>query len=438
MSTSKRELIWALLALAVFAALMGWLQKRVAERTKPLQPSYSTFSGAPDGCLALYLLLNELGMQPTRHTASQYEYPEGGCVVLLGSNPFAAAFSGGLDVKRARLWMEQGGTLILGTDEYLYMTPDALLEELEPEAKDLNSGIPATAPPGALAALKRAGRQGNISAMLRSYASGNIYKMKDGAKLWAGVESLEVGHSGYGGNHLMKDYGLDTLLATYDPNVMSPAAEPLIRHKAVGKGGLFILDCPEILTNSWLDSEDNHRAALALIALAARGRTLSFDEQALGYRTSGYNGLTIITRTLGGRLLIALVVVLAMLWLGEAIRPARSEPRPPAPRRQSIELVHAQAGLLLRAGARHTVAAALVDGLRRHCAESGLRRAPGDAALADWARRLMAERGAPRVELDALAAYLAERLLPRSGVEITALARACDYLRESLAKGEGP
>lgn len=434
----RRELFLALAVIAAFAAGLAWLQQRINSGYKPPKPPYSTFSGAQDGCLALYLLLEQSGFRPQRFTGSAYDYPDQGCVVVLGSSEFGVVFGGTVNPKRARLWMQEGGWLVIGCDDYMEFQLDALLEELEPEAKDAFNTVTPAAPLPALAAHERSGQIGEPSAMLRPYQGGEVYRLAPGASLWEGVETFEVAQPGYSGYSAVKDFKVDTLLATYDPSVLSPPAYAVIRYKTVGKGALLILDRPEFLSNGWINRADNHRLALNLFTFAAPGRPLLFDEGALGYSSREYNGITMITRTLGGRLLIALTAVLALFWLGQAIRPARSLPQPVPPRRHGAEMVYAQASLLLRANARPSVAESLAAGLRRSCTEAGLPRAPSDRELAEWATRAASSHAAPRAELAALAAYLRERFLPPSGSELAALARATDYLRGLLRRGERP
>lgn len=435
---SQREILLAVLVIAAFVLVLVWLQKRVLERTKPPAPAYSSFSGARDGCLALYLLLEQAGLQPQHYTGSEFDYPPGGCVAVLGGTQMDIMFGGTVNPKRARLWMEQGGTLIYACDYMMGYQLDTLLKELDPGAPDLNSASVPQAPRSALAGHDRGGQSGEPSAMLRPFHGGERYKLLGGSRLWRGVKEVELALPDYSSYVSGKDYQLDTLFATYDPQTTAPNAEPVIRYRKVGQGALFILDRPEFLTNSWINRADNLRLALAFFAAAGQGRPLLFDESALGYSSHQYNGITIITRTLGGRLLLALAAVLALFWLGQAIRPARSLPQPLAPRRHGVEMVYAQASLLLRTNARHSVAESLASGLRRSCQEAGLARAPSDGELAAWAERRAASQPAQRADLGALAAYLRERFLPRSGSEIAALARACDALREGLRKGERP
>jgi hypothetical protein len=102
-------------------------------------------------------------------------------------------------------------------------------------------------------------------------------------------------------------------------------------------------------------------------------------------------------------------------------------------------MVLAQADLFRRANARHSVADALVDTLRRaHMEALHTLSMPSPAELATWIRANYSKLEPRRQKaVEPLLAYLDTRMLPRSGGELAAIASACDLLRARLNAGQG-
>jgi len=422
-----------LLLTLLFLGAAVWLALRPQQQGAADYPPYSTVSPGKEGCLAFYELLEELHYEPRRFSQTEYHYPSNCCMVALqAADEFSVLFSGSLDVKALRLWLEEGGRLVLASSGEFDSTIRDLLEELEPDSTQLGQ---ATAERRLLARRVRDGQPGKLTAMSRAYKPGSIFELKDTRPpLFHDVRYIETAEPDISSN-----LGCDAMLATYDPSFGSPQLEPLLLYRQHGAGELFVLLRPEMVTNDWISRADNHKLLLNLIDYAGRDRPLYFDEHLHGYTGQGENALGLLFHSTGGRLLLGLAALLCLFWLGQAISPARSAAQLVPPRRQSTEMVLAQADLFRRGNARHSVADALVETLRRSYMEAlHLPLAPGFRELAVWARAAAAELdNRQRKSLEPLLSYLDTRLLPRSGAELASIAQGCDLLRARLEQGLG-
>jgi hypothetical protein len=198
----------------------------------------------------------------------------------------------------------------------------------------------------------------------------------------------------------------------------------------VGQGALVWVSTPEIASNAWIDRADNHRLLLTLFKYAAQGGTVSFDEYTHGYRQQSASALGLLFQSPGGRLLLALLGLCALAFAGAAVSPARFLPPPVPPRRQTQEMVLAQASLYERAGPRRGTTRLLLDGLRQAVRQhERWNTPPDDARLARWLR----DRAGEGWTVDAaLLEVLEGRALVGSRQQLLRLAQACDRLRHRL------
>jgi hypothetical protein len=441
--SGRSEGILVVAVLVGFIVLCIWIVMRMGAG-KPAYPPGSSYSPNPDGVLALYELLQASGMQVRRFGDSEYEYPKQACMLLVEegmANPSQLMFSQ-LNVKALALWLQEGGRLVLFSsalqEDYApwSSTGQQLLDYLD--GKEIRSGsmfespAPASgtqasnttdaAPPEpvAIAKYKGAGQAGSATAPVRDYRPGYRYVLnKPRPKLFADVGEIEAAElSG------LKCNSAIPLLSAGDP------PEPVLLHRQVGQGELYWMPRSEVCTNSWLRRADNHRLMLAVLAYAARGRTLYIDEHIHGYNRDRSNAGSMLLHTLGGKLILGAGLALALCFLGAAVRPARFQPQPPPPRRTSTEMVLAQAGLFRRAGLRRGVVERLLDGVRRaYMREYVLPMLPDNNMLLGWARGYA---GSGMIHAKFLLIYLETGAVPRGETELVRLARACDWARERL------
>jgi hypothetical protein len=402
-----------------FIALSLWYVLRPRE-VEMHYPAYSSYSPLRDGSGALYELLEGVGASPQRHLATEYDYAEGACVlaVLGHEDDLQSVFAPKLDFRELRDWLERGGSLVMlaSVDSIIAMSLESELLEDSPLAHQ-----PTTVPQGRDLALTGTSSAGASAAMSRVYQVGYQYElspMREG--LFASVRNIEIAQPVY-------MTGTDAVsLLTYGPD------NPVLLYKQFGKGELFWLTCPEIVTNSWIERADNHRLLLAVIGRAMQDRPLYFDEYIHGYTGSGSNVVQLLFKTRGGHLLLALCAAVIVIYLGLAISPARSEPMPVPPRRQASEMVLAQADLYRRAGLRSGIAAHLVEGLRRALMDARHEHnPPSNIELLRWLR----DTGLDQSLADAsLISYLTSGRQPENERAFMRFARSCDLIAVRLRK----
>jgi hypothetical protein len=263
------------------------------------------------------------------------------------------------------------------------------------------------------------------------YYPGHFYETGEAKpRLWQRISQLEVAD----------DYpyhlpDMQVLLGSYDPQ-SSGTVKPLLLYMPVGKGELYWMAAPELLSNHWLASGDNADFALSAIDLLRRPaeggqpRQLYFDEHSHGMSKAGHNAFSMVTQTTGGRLLLLTGLLFVLLFAGAAVRPAKSIIEQVPQRRVATEMVLAQADLYQRAGARYALAESLVDGLRRAFMQSRHTSIPpNDRALLEWLN-------ASGQNEAALADFLRSKMLPPSGKHLLELAQSCDRLRTKLEQGQ--
>jgi len=400
-SSLRAESVILWLSLAVFAALALWVAAHYAAREE-YYPPYSTYSPRPEGAKALYELLKQEGFSVERYGDLEYDYPEDSCVIALAEPElsFSSMFYGQLDANAVWDWLDQGGRLIYASDPMLF-EGTSLLDELlklelgdapeveewrtiprEAESNGSTGGEGYYVHPAVAANELGSGGEGQSTAIWRSYQPGTRFALPDNRPpLWADVSVIEVGYLQY-----FEWPAADVLLGA------GRYGWPVVLYRQIGTGEIYWIVRPEICANGWLNRSDNHRVLLALVDRAAPDGTVYFDEHIHGYQEQRHNALSLLLSTTGGRLLLALGAALVLLFLGAAVRPARSHPQPVPPRRQSTEMVLAQADLYQRAGAVNIIVESLLDGVRRSFMQAfHLTSLPTETQLGAWLREQQAE-----------------------------------------------
>lgn len=412
----RSDSLVTVLALLGFVLATFWLLQRTHIDEEQTYSPLTTYSPKPDGAQALYELLASVGSKPQRFGETEYHYPNNACIVLLESAGMPALF-GDVDAKALRLWLERGGTLVLGAppeDEGFGIVPQ-LMKELqidEPTPKD----VQAINTPRCEATLAGPGTAGKLTPYSRFDTKGDIYELPSPKPvLFTGVKRIE--HAG----------ATPTLIAGVQ---LLGSDSPVLWYRKVGKGELYWLTRPEMLSNSWLARADNHRLLLNVFDAAAHGRPLYFDEHIHGFARETPNLMALLAHTRGGHLLLTLCGLALLLFAGAAVRPAKFKVEKVPERRQGVEMVLAQADLYERANARHVIADSQIDSLRRAYMERRhLASPPSEKEVLLWVESCWVG-DAQRKSV--LAEYLRNKLLSRSSHALLELARACDDAKSML------
>lgn len=449
--------VWlVVISLLLLCAVAIWLMSGFGNGA-PSYPPMSTYSPRPEGAKALYALCQYAGLDARQYHDTEYDYPPGaGCVVLDKPDTTTPMFMGGaLDARALRLWLEDGGRLLLVSEALRSLGPELFAEidrgegltpyggsVLEWEYPDSTTsrqqpvvsgaqdgesaaeelGIFVTDAPNIADWSDNSQRSGQAAALWRMYRPGHIFELSpERAEFWKDVRLIETAAAG-----MVPFVRGDVLLATED------ATQPVVIYRRVGRGELLWLTRPEIASNDWIDRVDNHRLLLALLTHTAGGGPLYFDEHIHGYARQSPSLVGLLLDTTGGRLLLALAVAIIMLFLGAAVRPARFHAQPVPPRRQAAEMVLAQADLYRRAGSSRATARHLLNGLQRALAKA--RGSSVGAAQLSLPGALAAARQNPAVsarDVDYLLDFSSGGR-PVNNAELRHLARACDALRRAL------
>jgi hypothetical protein len=461
-------------SIVVFAVVSIWLTLGVGGGEQ-YYPPMSTYSPRPAGAKALYELCQASGLQVERFHDSEYEYPPGACVVVLDSpdTSFSPLIGGGLDVRALRLWLEDGGRLVLFSDP-MRNTGGELFAEidesqgLEPYGELLNwdevlantreidgsntsgVGIEAdiqefTCSQDVLAVEDNSsGGEGTPTALWRIYKEGERHQLSSNRPpLWQDCQTIETAYQGY-----LPYVRGEVLLATSTGGTtwsspgqggedvgeeLATAVDPVALYRRVGEGELIWVPRYEIASNQWISRVDNHRLILSLLAYATRGEGFLIDESIHGYQHRRATISGMLFTTTGGHLLLLLTATVFLLFAGAAVRPARFLPQPMPPRRQATEMVLAQASLYRRAGVWRSVAMSLLDGVRRSFASTS-RNAAGPTR--EQLAGLLAEFPSQTSESSAIMqAATAGDDWVLSTRELIKLARECDAVRKRLPGG---
>lgn len=449
---------WLIVAgLGLLCAMAWWLISTYKQGQASYQPM-STYSPRPEGAKALFELSHYAGLDPQRFYDTEYDYPHQACVVVLDkpANPATALVAKRLDVRALRLWLEDGGRLVLFSEPLGVVGPELFAEidrgaGLKPYGGsifDWNPSAPELQPPAGhglspsmagsptqevpkfkvdssvVASWSSVSRQsGSAGALWRLYKTGNRYALPDQRPVfWSTVDTFETAPG-----DMMPYVRGDVLLAADDPTW------PVVIYRRVGAGEVFWITRPELAANGWIARADNHRLDLAILTQAAAGGALYFDEHIHGYTHRGPGATWLLFHTTGGHLLLALAVGLIVLFMGAAVRPARFLPQPRPPRRQAAEMVLAQADLYRRAGSSGQAAFHLLEGVRRELSAPGGGTGMDRQALAAALGGMLDRVDLNRRDVNLVREHLEGRRSAKAA-ELVQLARACDAIRWALRR----
>ncbi len=417
-AAAGRELPVMIALLLVFAVAAVWVLGRI-QADYESYPAYSTHSPKPEGAKALWLFCQELGLAPEQFFESEYDYPNNCAMVVLhedGMESGAWLFDP-YDCSAVIDWVEEGNCLIIGTP------PQSMLASLLEEKLDGQGYGSFTADPRVVGQFLQAGRGGQSQAILRAFQPGQRYELSDDRpELWRNTEIIETA-GGFGASYLAS---ASVLLAVSNP------PEPIVLHFSMGEGEVLWLLRPEVLANDWLDRSDNAQLAWTLMTYASKYGPLYFDEHVHGYARPHKNTLQLMFTTTGGWLILAGLGSILLLLAGRAVQPARFIIRPVTPRRDSTEMVLAQADLYRRARVTGLLGRGLLDSYRR-ALQAVLRDGAtlDEAAFRDVLGRLRARSGGGR---PLVARFLETGAVPQRPVELAAFAHELGSLLEQARR----
>jgi hypothetical protein len=419
-SAPSAEVAVVVVILAVFAAVSLWVINRIQIDYEDL-PAYTTVSSQPEGTLALWQMCQELGLHVERFYDSEYDYPPASAMVVLQEDGLsdAAMMFDPYNFDVVEEWVEQGNCLIVATPP-LSMLSTAITAKLGPLQYTSY-----TADPRVCSKFLQAGQTGQTTAIWRVYKPGEQYTLpKNAPPIWKGVGEIETAGA-IGAPKL----DAAVLLATADP------PEPVVLHILKGKGEVFWLLRPELATNNWLGRAGNAQVMWSLLSYASRYGTVYFDEHIHGYQRPHKSSLQLIFTTTGGWLMLAGLASVLIMLLGRAVLPARIVVRPVPPRRDSTEMVLAQADLFRRAHVTGLVGRSLVNSYRR-ALHAVLRdgQALDEAAFRQTLIQLIAASGGGR---PLVAQYAATGGVPGKPAELAEFAQELGSLLEHARQQRG-
>jgi hypothetical protein len=285
-------------------------------------PRYSTYSADGDGTLALYRWLASLGYRVRRVESVPFS-PAGDLDALFVVAPtvsYAADEAG-----RLVAWVRDGATAVValewGADQ------DALLRALGARLEALpaeGSGAASTA------------RLAPAQPLLLAPPVGALAPLPV-----AGVRLDEADSVTY-------------LTA-------GPRREPVLVGRRLGRGLLFVLGAPAVLSNAYIQRADDRRLPLNLLAGLRAGATVGFDEfhHGVQVQTAQDAGDLLFSTPLGRALLYGGVILLGFLLLsGRRLGRPVVERVPPA--RSIAEYIVSLGALFRRSGARADALAIIV------------------------------------------------------------------------------
>jgi hypothetical protein len=456
MSGRVNENWLVLISLGLLCVVTLWLIQGF-DRPEPEYPPMSTYSPKSDGAKALLELCRYAGFDLQQFHDSEYDYPSGAGVIILDkpSTPATALMGGGLDVRALRLWLEDGGRLLLFSEPLNMVAPELFAEldrgegltpyggsvfewESYPEETELPDGGPVASAPRQRPGFEADDRviaswsslstnQGEGGALWRIYELGHRFALPaDRPPLWHSVEMIETAPA-----DATPYVRGDVLLATQD------ASQPVVLYRRAGRGEVFWITRPEIASNDWISRLDNHRLILALVEYVAQSDSLYVDEHIHGYVTQSPSAVWLLFNSTGGHLLLLLSVVFVLAFLGAAVRPAKFYPQPRPPRRQAAEMVLAQADLYRRAGSVRRAGLQLTDGVRRALTLAAARHGGlGVSEPAEMLVRLPENTAVSRQDVQLVLEHLKAQRAP-SRRDLLKLAQACDAVRRALHSQAG-
>jgi hypothetical protein len=298
------------------AAVLAVMKPRVWDSAGKSTPS--TYSSRPAGCKALYLVLDELKLPLKRFRQSLSRLP-GNHGVLVITGPGVSSFRR-REMERLEQWIKDGNRLVLCDGFVKAPSSDSRREAGTKESPERSE----TRRPFSPSAYFRL-RLDRLSDRSRSTLVVPLPGMKGAARISASRMS-----------RWKKPSQEWTSLVTDE-------AGPLLLTRTMGKGAVFALADPSLLSNADLGREQNLRLILALLLASGRPDAILFDEFHQGHA---------LERTLGSYLassgfswvLLQVMVGMGLFFLSQRARLAGSFRTLTAPAgRSSLEYVDSMA-----------------------------------------------------------------------------------------------
>lgn len=287
----------------------------------------SSYLSSPGGTAALFLAMEELGIEPARRLTPYVEAdPLSGPLALLSPSEAPTP----AELHALAEWVRAGGTLL-----YAARPEDPTLDTLGLRLKEIA--------PDSLSALQR--------------------------QRWAGASAHPVPHLLT--QEMRATHGFRFALehpesTTVEPLLKTDDGEIVAMQVRIGSGRVVVLGDAATLTNRAV--EGSGVAPIFARAAAAGGGRVVFDEYHHGFRSGGSATratLRFLRDTRPGHMLAQLAVTALGLLLLAGARFGSPLPPPTARRRDPLEHVGALAEAYRRAGARRTGRRLLLRGLQR-------------------------------------------------------------------------
>jgi hypothetical protein len=323
----KRKSVILIIFIGAFFLSLLFLSPYIKREEPSVGVSHSTYSDRPNGTMALYLLLEDLGYD-VRRIESPLSRLEEEVRALFIVQPHDAL--GEDEVEKVSDWVRKGGFLVI-------------------------SGV---------------GDKAGLGGLLKGFG------VKPVRSKWQ-VESPNLALSFRNppvGRIISKtDWSLDPLRSDVEPLFGREEAYTLVKVRS-GEGTVFILSSPYPLTNEGLLHEDNARFLSNLLSFIPQGSAVGFDEYHHGFRRVPFPVGDEITPVLSflktplGRALSYVGVALLLFLILNGRRLGRPILTEEVSRRDSSEYVISMAMLYRKAEKRTAVLRHIRDEFRRKLA----------------------------------------------------------------------
>ncbi len=361
MTWRRNEVLIIAIGLVV---LVGVGIVQATPRGAPPMP-YGSASAAPDGTLALYRWLGDLGYHPVRLTTGPLQPASlRALFVLEPQAPYSDA-----EAAAIRRWAREGGTLVLLEDGSDTTLPAAF-----------GLGIDTLPDPTTVGVFARGMTQGRPIPIQPLLNHPPLHELSTAPTAYI--------HGDSPGRITVLANSVSRAATKGHPAVVEPdPAHPILLYERLGRGQVFAGTVPDALTNGSIAQGDNRRLALNVLAGLPPGAAVGFDEYHLvvsSAATASAGPATLgdaLTGTDWGRaLLYALALAAAYIVLtGRRLgRPLRAVPE----RGRSLtEYVVSMASIFRRADLRSPVLGLWQNDLRQSLAGREGRRGRTDAQL---------------------------------------------------------
>ncbi len=248
---SRRGKVLLIIGLAAVAVFWVILEGTVSEKWK--LPGSSTYSSGPNGCKALYLLLEELGLPVARFRKPFLRLESRGGILVI-TNPEAVKFTS-RELGRLKQWVIDGNRLVI------FLSPSADALEEQPEETVTRSG--------------RSRVTVRDTRRLSSYFGLSLKDVGDKSR-----KELDCTLPGIGESARIS---VSRAVRWNKPSgkwseLVSDGNWPVVVQRKMGKGEIVAISDATLASNKELGREQNLRLVLALILKGDRPSEILFDE----------------------------------------------------------------------------------------------------------------------------------------------------------------